>query len=43
MSGMFDMKPVRLSKRSSYINFTDAMKDAMSRRHASGQYAMSDI
>ncbi|HZT28040.1 MAG TPA: alpha/beta hydrolase [Pseudolabrys sp.] len=30
MSGMFDMRPVRLSKRSSYINFTDAMEDAMS-------------
>ena len=30
MSGMFDMKPVRLSKRSSYIKFTDAMEDAMS-------------
>ena len=30
MSGMYDMKPVRLSKRSSYIKFTDAMEDAMS-------------
>lgn len=30
MSGMFDMKPVRLSKRSSYLKFTDAMEDAMS-------------
>ncbi len=30
MSGMFDMRPVRLSKRSSYISFTDAMEDAMS-------------
>lgn len=30
MSGMFEMKPVRLSKRSSYIKFTDAMEDAMS-------------
>jgi arylformamidase len=30
MSGMFDLKPVRLSKRSSYIKFTDAMEDAMS-------------
>jgi len=30
MSGMFDMKPVRLSKRSSYIKFTDAMEHAMS-------------
>jgi len=33
MSGMFDMKPVRLSKRSSYIKFTDAMEDAMSAEH----------
>ena len=30
MSGMYDMKPVRLSKRSSYINFTDEMEQAMS-------------
>src|SRR3569833_3300587 len=30
LSGMCDMKPVRLSKRSSYIKFTDAMEDAMS-------------
>jgi arylformamidase len=30
VSGMFDMKPVRLSKRSSYSKFTDAMEDAMS-------------
>jgi arylformamidase len=34
MSGMFDMKPVRLSKRSAYVKFTDAMEDAMSsQRH----------
>ncbi len=34
MSGMYDMKPVRLSKRSSYIKFTDAMEHAMSaQRH----------
>ena len=34
MSGMFDLKPVRLSKRSSYLKFTDAMEDAMSsQRH----------
>ena len=33
-SGMFDMKPVRLSARSRYVNFTDAMEDAMSaQRH----------
>lgn len=30
MSGMFDMEPVRLSWRRSYIKFTDAMEDAMS-------------
>ncbi|MEX2035118.1 MAG: alpha/beta hydrolase, partial [Xanthobacteraceae bacterium] len=34
MSGMYDMKPVRLSKRSSYIKFTDEMEHAMSsQRH----------
>jgi arylformamidase len=34
MSGMYDLKPVRLSKRSSYIKFTDEMEDAMSsQRH----------
>jgi len=34
MSGMYDMKPVRLSKRSGYVAFTDAMEDAMSpQRH----------
>ncbi len=34
MSGMYDMKPVRLSKRSTYVKFTDAMEDAMSsQRH----------
>ncbi|MGI8526532.1 MAG: alpha/beta hydrolase [Pseudolabrys sp.] len=34
MSGMYDLKPVRLSKRSSYVKFTDAMEDAMSsQRH----------
>ena len=30
MSGIYDMKPVRLSKRSSYVKFTDAMEEAMS-------------
>ncbi|MGE0061526.1 MAG: alpha/beta hydrolase [Xanthobacteraceae bacterium] len=30
MSGMYDMKPVRLSKRNSYVTFTDAMEHAMS-------------
>jgi len=34
MSGMYDMKPVRLSKRSTYIKFTDEMEQAMSsQRH----------
>ena len=34
MSGMYDLKPVRLSKRSSYVKFTDKMEDAMSpQRH----------
>jgi arylformamidase len=31
---MYDMKPVRISKRSSYVKFTDAMEQAMStQRH----------
>jgi arylformamidase len=30
ISGMYDMKPVRLSKRSSYVKFTDDMEQAMS-------------
>lgn len=30
ISGMYDMKPVRLSKRSSYVKFTDASEHAMS-------------
>jgi arylformamidase len=34
MSGMYDLKPVRLSKRSSYVKFTDEIKQAMSsQRH----------
>jgi arylformamidase len=34
MSGMYDMKPVRLSKRSSYVKFTDETEQAMSsQRH----------
>ena len=34
MSGLYDLKPVRLSKRSSYVKFTDAMEEAMSsQRH----------
>ncbi|MEN3376157.1 MAG: arylformamidase [Hyphomicrobiales bacterium] len=30
MSGLYDMKPVRLSKRSTYVKFTDDMEQAMS-------------
>jgi arylformamidase len=30
MSGLYDMKPARLSKRSSYVKFTDEMEQAMS-------------
>lgn len=34
MSGMYDLKPVRLSKRSDYVKFTDAIEDMMSpQRH----------
>jgi arylformamidase len=34
MSGMYDMKPVHLSKRGNYVHFTDAMEQAMSsQRH----------
>ena len=29
-SGMYDLKPVRLSKRSEYVNFTDAMEHELS-------------
>jgi arylformamidase len=33
-SGMFDLRPVRLSARSDYINFTDEMEEALSpQRH----------
>jgi arylformamidase len=34
MSGMYDLKPVRLSKRSSYVKFTDEMEQSLStQRH----------
>jgi arylformamidase len=34
LSGMYEMKPVRLSARSSYVKFNDAMEEAMStQRH----------
>jgi arylformamidase len=33
-SGMYDLKPVRISKRSSFVKFTDEMEEAMSaQRH----------
>jgi arylformamidase len=33
-SGMYDLKPVRLSKRSAYVNFTDGVEEALStQRH----------
>lgn len=39
-SGMYEMKPVRLSARSSYIRFDDAMEDAMSsQRHIANLHA----
>jgi arylformamidase len=34
MSGMYDLKPVRLSKRSNYVKFTDEVEEALStQRH----------
>jgi arylformamidase len=34
VSGMYDLKPVRLSKRSKYVNFTDEIEEALSsQRH----------
>lgn len=36
MSGLYDMKPVRLSKRSSYVKFTDEMEHAMSSQRQLG-------
>ena len=30
MSGMYELKPVRLSKRNEYVKFTDEMEQAMS-------------
>jgi arylformamidase len=34
---MYDLKPVRLSKRSGYVKFTDAMEQALSaQRHLDG-------
>jgi arylformamidase len=37
LSGMYELHPVRLSKRSSYVNFTDAMVEQLSAiRHIEG-------
>jgi arylformamidase len=37
LSGMYDLAPVRLSKRSSYVSFTDAMVETLSsQRHLGG-------
>jgi arylformamidase len=37
LSGMYDLEPVRLSKRSAYVNFTDAMVEKLSaQRHLGG-------
>src|ERR1700740_2344042 len=37
LSGMYDLEAVRLSKRSSYVKFTDAMvKELSSQRHLDG-------
>jgi arylformamidase len=37
LSGMYDLKPVRLSKRSTYVKFTDAMEEILSpQRHLDG-------
>jgi arylformamidase len=38
-SGMYDLKPVRLSKRSKYVKFTDEMEEALSaQRHLDKLY-----
>jgi arylformamidase len=37
LSGMYDLKPVRMSKRSAYVNFTDAAEELLSgQRHING-------
>jgi arylformamidase len=37
LSGMYDLKPVRLSKRSAYVKFTDRMEELLSaQRHLGG-------
>jgi arylformamidase len=42
MSGMFDMKPVRLSKRSAYVAFTDAMEDDLLRAPITVTYGTNE-
>jgi len=40
LSGMYDLMPVRLSKRSSYVKFTDTMVEQLSaQRHLDGLHA----
>jgi arylformamidase len=40
LSGMYELEPVRRSKRSSYVRFTDAMvEDLSSQRHLDGLHA----
>jgi arylformamidase len=40
VSGMYDLKPVRLSKRSEYVNFTDEIEEKLSsQRHLDKLYA----
>jgi arylformamidase len=40
ISGMYDLKPVRMSARSSYVTFTDEMEDALSpQRHIANLHA----
>ena len=42
-SGMYDLKPVRLSKRSKYVKFTDEMEEALERAapHRQAQHCRS--
>ncbi len=37
-SGMYDLRPVRLSARSRYVKFTDAMEDALSTQRHIGRF-----
>ena len=43
-SGMYDLKPVRLSKRSKYVKFTDEMEQALSaQRHLDKLHAPAHV